>query len=68
MLNPYWMSTFDLLYEGDETDGNQSAKALRQCPRHHLSSKDWVAKFLGLGPAFHHTSGVGGGIIQNTAG
>ena len=31
-------------------------------------SKDWVAKFLGLGPAFHHTSGVGGGIIQNTAG
>lgn len=29
---------------------------------------DWVAKFLGLGPAFHHTSGVGGGIIQNTAG
>ena len=30
--------------------------------------QDWVAKFLGLGPAFHHTSAVGGGIIQNTAG
>ncbi|CAK9070628.1 Aromatic-L-amino-acid decarboxylase (AADC) (DOPA decarboxylase) (DDC) [Durusdinium trenchii] len=29
---------------------------------------DWVAQFLGIGPAFHHTSGVGGGIIQNTAG
>ena len=32
-LNP-WMSTFDLLYEGDKTDGNQLAKALRQCPCH----------------------------------
>lgn len=29
---------------------------------------DWVAKFLGIGPAFHHSSGVGGGIIQGTAG
>ncbi|CAJ1439955.1 unnamed protein product [Effrenium voratum] len=29
---------------------------------------DWVAKFLGIGPAFHHSSQVGGGIIQNTAG
>lgn len=29
---------------------------------------DWVAKFLGLGQAFHHSSGLGGGLIQNTAG
>ena len=36
--------------------------------QHRAGCKDWVAKFLNLGPAFHHTSGVGGGIIQNTAG
>mmetsp|Transcript_17634 Transcript_17634/g.37750 ORF Transcript_17634/g.37750 Transcript_17634/m.37750 type:complete len:494 (+) Transcript_17634:835-2316(+) len=29
---------------------------------------DWLTEMLGLGPAFLHTSGVGGGIIQNTAG
>eukprot|EP00913_Durusdinium_trenchii_P011684 g10972.t1 len=45
---------------------------LRRVPaeyrRENKYPRDWVAQFLGIGPAFHHTSGVGGGIIQNTAG
>ena len=40
----------------------------RKISNNGIGCKDWVAKFLNLGPAFHHTSGVGGGIIQNTAG
>lgn len=28
---------------------------------------DWAAKLLGLSPAFHNASGIGGGCIQTTA-
>jgi aromatic-L-amino-acid decarboxylase len=28
---------------------------------------DWSAQLLGLGPAFHNTSGIGGGALQTTA-
>ena len=47
---------------------NNSKSIHRKISNNGIGCKDWVAKFLNLGPAFHHTSGVGGGIIQNTAG
>ncbi|OLP86631.1 Alpha-methyldopa hypersensitive protein [Symbiodinium microadriaticum] len=55
-------------FDKDPPDGPTDYGQILQKLESKVVIMDWVAKFLGIGPAFHHSSGVGGGIIQGTAG